>query len=359
MFTDPPGNAEITVPRDSDLVRDCNDILARIDAFCASGRGRHRKRAGLRRDLVKAVALYEGTPDSLRRSIRYSWNKFDRKHWERCAQLSLALLLHLGRRMSLRHASAMVDLPMNQATFALRLIRSTMTELKALRVLEEHEAIRSWVDGHLEKVKVLIEPRAIEDLLLAAAETYVVPARGKGNGFTECYGVCYGSRRDHAPFADGRFRRTVHVSRIVTQLRARANAHEVYPNAQSAKIHGEVADKLFSHLSVVGDYHTHPYKSLTRLRSVRGWEYSDADQEHVGGWIDEQREVGHDPRFSLVVAVAHGKREGKPVAPARNRVRVCLGRVFLEIAAYRILHDRTYDDDIDLELPSATMNLVR
>ncbi len=334
-------------------------MLARIDAFCASGRGRHRKKASLRRDLVKTVALYEATPDSLRRSIRYSWDKFDRKHWERCAQLSLALLLHLGRRMSLRHASAMVDLPMSQGTYALRLVKSTMTELEALQILEKHEAIRSWVDGHLEKLKVLIEPRAIEDLLLAAAETYVVPARGKGNRYTECYGVCYGSRRDHAPFPDGRFRRTVHVSRIVTQLRARANANEVYPNAQSAKIHGEVADKLFSHLSVVGDYHTHPYASITRLRSVKGWMYSGDDQKHVAGWIDEQREVGHDPRFSLVVGVARGKRKGKPVRSARNRVRVCLGRVFLEIAAYRILHDRQYDEEIELELPSATMNLVQ
>ncbi len=261
--------------------------------------------------------------------------------------------------MSLRRASALTSLPLRDVTYVLRLIRSTISELDALRSLEENEAVRSWVDAHLERVRILIEPRALEDLLLAAAETYVVPARGKGNRYTECYGICYGSRRDHAPLSDGRFRRTVYVSRIVTQLRARANAHEVYPNSQSAKVHGEVADKLFSHLAVVGDYHTHPYASLTRLRSVKGWQYSGQDEEHIAGWIDDQRTVGHDPRFSLVVAVARGKRQGKPMVPARNRVRVWLGSLFLEIAAFRILHDRKYDDEIELELPAATMSLVK
>jgi hypothetical protein len=151
----------------------------------------------------------------------------------------------------------------------------------------------------------------VEDLLLAAAETYDVKWPGPGKRYTEAYGLCFGSRkRANEKKGSADFNTIVNVSRITTQMRATATADSVQPNSKTQEVHLAVGAKLFNHLELLGDYHTHPYTSLKKLRAAEGWKYSAGDEDQILPWYKISRAQGHEPRFSIVVGVASGRKEG-------------------------------------------------
>jgi hypothetical protein len=68
----------------------------------------------------------------------------------------------------------------------------------SLRELDQHVEldVHAHVDSYLERLEVVLERRALEDLLLSALEGYAVPRPGRGQKYTEVFGYCFGSRRD-------------------------------------------------------------------------------------------------------------------------------------------------------------------
>ena len=104
---------------------------------------------------------------------------------------------------------------------------------------------------------------------------------------------------------------------------------------------------------MVGDYHSHPYKSLSELRANKGWEYSDADLTSLPPFVEEVQVNHNRPVFSLVVAVAEGGKAGRGALRKKpNVIQVPVGDVFFVIGAYRINLDDTYDNEVDLSLPA-------
>lgn len=215
--------------------------------------------------------------------------------------------------------------------------------------------VAAAVEADRESLHVYLDHRAVEDLLLATLESYASPPPGRRRGFTEVYGLCFGTQRrrilrDRA----ASYETVLHVSRIATQLRAKADADSVEPNDRSFKAQLRVANQFFRHLELLGDYHSHPYRDLATLRSNKGWDYSPEDAEHIKGWVEELREQQDAvPRFSLILAVAEGKRRGRGIRrETRNRVRVTIDQYHVLLAAYRIDLAGDYDDRIELLCPS-------
>jgi hypothetical protein len=105
---------------------------------------------------------------------------------------------------------------------------------------------------------------------------------------------------------------------------------------------------------VLGDYHTHPWKTLAVVEERRAWRPSPTDENTVPGFVQEVCEQQHNrPLFSLVVAVAEGGKSGRrTLRKQRNVVQVPVGNLFFVIGAYRILLDGTYDDSVELSLPA-------
>lgn len=128
----------------------------------------------------------------------------------------------------------------------------------------------------------------------------------------------------------------MNVARVATQMRARATANAVEPKSKSLRAQLHVGNLFLPHLEVVGDYHTHPYKTFAELPAASGWEYSDADEKSLPHHIEEVRSHDHaDPLFSLVVAVAAGGKASKtPQRKAPNVVQISVGDIYFVIGAY-------------------------
>jgi hypothetical protein len=338
------------MPGVSLLVRECQRIEAAIEAHCGSGPGLHKQRTPMRRELLRTLVLRDGeapTLDSLPVPAARLRSRLAQRIW----QLSCAIYLWKQHNVGKARAARLAALPESDLDYVEHLAATTKESLLELSQKVD-ENVLAEVDGYLENLTVSLDQRAIEDVLLAAAETYAVKAGGKGKKYTEVYGLCFGTRKDIPPNGTPEFAQILNVTRVVTQIRAHARASEVTPNDKSARIHRQVAEKFFRHLELLGDYHTHPFPDLSQLKQRRGWDYSPADQQAIRPWLDATRTEGADPRFSLVIAVAQGGktgRHGTRLAP--NRVQLTIDDYYFIVAAYRIRRDGDYDRKIVLECP--------
>jgi hypothetical protein len=335
----------------SHLLRDIAHIEDAIERHCASGPGLHKQREPLRRELLHMLVLRQPEPPTLGTVPFTRLRKINSVHAHRIWRLSCAIYLWKQHKVSKTKAARLATVPESELDYVESLAARTNQSLLELSQRVD-EKVLAEVDGYLEHLTVSLDQRAVEDILLAAAETYAVKAGGKGKKYTEVYGLCFGTRKDIPPNGSPEFRQILNVTRVVTQIRARARASEVTPNDKSARIHRQVAERFFKHLELLGDYHTHPFHDLATLKARRGWEYSSSDQAAIPPWLEDCRAEGADPRFSVIVAIAKGGKPGRhAVRLAPNRVQFTINEYFFIIAAYRIRRDGLYDKKIVLDCP--------
>jgi hypothetical protein len=207
------------------------------------------------------------------------------------------------------------------------------------------------VDEKHEEIVVWLDEKAIEDIVLVALEAYAVPRRGVA--FTETYGICFGSTKstEEKRLAHGKHTvRHIDVESVHIQLRAECYSNKVTYDLRSLEAQMEVAKVLFPQLDIVGDFHTHPYKTVTELRKNRGWRYSPADEAVIPTWVDPLRAKGYHPRASLVVGIATGgKRITSPGRLKANVIRFSVNKYHFYVACFRIIGERYSDTNITLQ----------
>lgn len=305
----------------------------------------------MRRELTQWTSTYYSSDSFPRLSkLKLPW-----RQWDRTLQIPAALVgatLYMMAREGFSKAKALSfsRAAPSDVDYVLALLKQTGVSLHDV-VSEQSDVLGAEIAASLDALSVRLESRALEDILLAAAESYRVAPR-KAHKYTEVFGLCFGSVRRDGIRRESRDVR-VNVGRVVTQLRAKATPDFVMPNSQSLAAHLDVGNQFFPHLELVGDYHTHPYDDLADLVAARGWEYSDGDQDSLPGYVEEVRARRERPLFSLVVAIAEGGKTGKGAfRKRRNVVQVPVGNLYFVIGAYRIRLDATYDERVDLSLPA-------
>ncbi len=229
-------------------------------------------------------------------------------------------------------------------------LRYTQDEYRALMgttgadwtfdVEEKHEEIVVWLDE-----------KAIEDIVLVALEAYAVPRRGVA--FTETYGICFGSTKstEEKRLAHGKHTiRHIEVESVHIQLRAEGYSNKVTYDLRSLDAQMEVAKVLFPQLDIVGDFHTHVYRTVNELKEAQGWRFSRADEAVIPTWVDPLREKGYHPRASLIVGVATGgKRITRPGRMRDNVIRFSVNKYHFYVACFRIIGERYSDTNITLQ----------
>ena len=67
---------------------------------------------------------------------------------------------------------------------------------------------------------------------------------------------------------------------------AKGTANEVDLNLKVMDVKQKVVEQRWPHLSLVGDFHTHPYKNFGEVVSNAGWEFSKGDR----AWYEKHEE---------------------------------------------------------------------
>ncbi len=213
------------------------------------------------------------------------------------------------------------------------------------------------VEALHEEIEVYLSPHALEDMLVASLEGYLVP-KTRRLRFTEVYGLCLGTIRDqlmpHGRWGRHRIRH-IYVQRATVHLRARGTRDSVVPNPKSFKAHFAAARALFPHLEVIGDFHSHPYRDIHSLRRAEGWMFSDQDSKYVRKWLEDMRAEDYEPTVDFIVAIGKRKKSGgarSGYALSDNVDVVEIDRNQIAIGAHRILRNGRYESEgITLHVP--------
>jgi len=252
----------------SHFVQACRRIEGAIEYHTRAGSGSHKTRTKLRRELafwLTTFHSYNSYPTLPK--MRLPWAKWDETHGIDALRLAFALRLKHRHEMSRSKVMANSGCSRSTLSYALDLVNDVGLHLHDV-VSDQNDVVEAHDVAHVRHSEVRLEARALQDLLLGAAEGYRVP-QGKGFKYAEVYGLRFGGSRGR-PGRDDAREQLVHVSRVATQLRAKGTASSVMPNAKSMKTQLDVATQFFPHLEIVGDYHTHPYDSLSELKRCLG-----------------------------------------------------------------------------------------
>jgi hypothetical protein len=337
----------VLVGKQTKLVAACREAERAIERATQNGKGAHKTRNAMLCDLARWVIAVRLSRDFERlRRLRLPWKRWDSELSQPGVRLASALHWMDRQGASRARAISLSGAADSEVGYFLDLLKRTGLHLTDI-VKEQDPFIKTEIAAQSEEMHVRLEGRALEDILLAAAEAHLA-----SRTYAEVFGICFGGVRGMSPTTLSR-RLHVNVTRVVTQMRARANAREVTPNWRSHAAHLDVADRYFPHLEVVGEYHTHPCRSLAVLEKEKGWEYSSGDESSLSYVTQRIAERKSNPRFSLVVGVARGGRAGsKSRRRGPNIIQVAVEDLFFVIGAYRIRLDATYDHKLTLHVPT-------
>ncbi|MBN1670380.1 MAG: hypothetical protein JXR37_05080 [Kiritimatiellae bacterium] len=243
--------------------------------------------------------------------------------------------------------------------FVHRLARETGTDMQGLTRAIKYEDLfwHDTLEAEIVSVEVVLDPRALDDMVVCALEAYLSPKKRKSY---EVFGINLGMVRD---VTEERKRlgtlitRYVSVMRSQPQLSAEGGPSEVAPSYRSVAALQKAAAALFPQYQLVGDFHSHVYPDMDTLRRAAGWEPSDGDKWYCAKLSDEAKVFGQPPHVDIVLAVAKCKHKVKhsryPNRP--NTIQVSVGDCRLVIGAHRILRSGNYTTrNARLTLPGTT-----
>ncbi|MFC1806060.1 hypothetical protein ACFL09_03675 [Planctomycetota bacterium] len=345
------------------LVRKLHALEAEIERWAERADRRDRETFRLYREIWNVLACgghFEETSKCSRKAGRLAAWIERHAHVVRGGALCKAVIERREFAASVRHACAQWRVKSSEWKYLTKLAGWLGEPLApGSRERRWPGAWLSEVEARREDVTVVVSREAIEDMLLAGLEAYLVPG-GRGSPYTEVYGVCFGSVKDGPPTrVRGKGQRRsvhVHVRRAVAQLRARGRPSSVEPDERSQKAHRRMAEELFPHLGLVGDFHTHPYDTLGDLVRCKGWRYSGDDASFNEAWVDSLAGPGDRPRVALILALARaGKATTMGRRPKPNVVKSSLGECHFYLAAYSITRDSKYAEaNVRLRCPTVT-----
>lgn len=341
-----------TLVRPTGLVRDLRLLSARIAA--AYGPAGQKRRGLGRRLWLELVRVLNGTgdfeqipwsaPNTVGLTARINRRLRSRTHHA----LARAVYEHHFYKVGIETCMARGELHRSEWDFFSRLTRAlNVSPVYGLDQLSQPPGWMVDVDEAHHEVRVWVRELALQDLLLAGMEAYLVPA-GSGKPSTEVYGIVFGSLR-MAPRVSGRaeFAQVdYNVERVCIQHRAKCSPSVVFADERSEAAQLAMGEELFPYWHLLGDFHTHTYRSLAELRRMGGWHYSDADQAMNIEWCEKLRTLGHRPRIALILAITRAGRRGSGTQECWNGMphvlKTTIGRCHCFISAYRIRRDGRY-----------------
>lgn len=347
--------------RPTRLVSELRELEQRIDTALADRRDAKRLRRRLMTELLQVLngsAEFESIPHLVPNSGALTTRIYGRIADGGDYLLPRAIYEGSYFNGSVDHAVEKAGVHRSEWSFVSRLARElNVSPSHGQEDIAEPPAWMIDIDEKHQYLRVWIRELALQDMLLAGMEAFLVPA-GSGKPSTEIYGIVFGSYR----VAGSRKRRhgvamvDLNIERVCIQHRAKGYPSEVIADERSEEMQLAMGEELFPYWHLLGDFHTHTYRNLEECYERRGWHYSEFDEKVNIEWCEKLRELGHRPRVALILTLTRAGRQvngtvenwqGYP-----NIVRATIGKCHCFIAAFRIRPDGRYStENITLRCP--------
>lgn len=121
--------------------------------------------------------------------------------------------------------------------------------------------------------RVRLSDRFLESAVLAAIEAYC-HGDGKNQVEIETVGPVWGYRRRDIEGVE-----IIYLDRLAVSLSASRSTASVTPVEEATHLMASVMDRLAPELTLLGDFHSHPYKDRSEVQRHTGYDFSPADFE--------------------------------------------------------------------------------
>jgi hypothetical protein len=116
---------------------------------------------------------------------------------------------------------------------------------------------------------VKISEHALREAILATVEAYALGIRRKTK--VEIFGHLWGF---HRRLGNGT---VFFVDTIGISLSAKGNNSSVDPHPDSLRLKSQIVERWSPHLTLIGDFHSHPYETFEEVKSIPGYDFSKHD----------------------------------------------------------------------------------
>jgi hypothetical protein len=194
--------------------------------------------------------------------------------------------------------------------------------------------------------KIIVEDYVMPQLFTSAIEAYEFEHRAHRNGRgireLETYGLLWGYV---LPERHGQRKRIVCTHTTVETSALREHG-AVTPNLKSLKMKKDFFQKYWSHLELVGTFHTHPYDSLEDVNRIKGWRASEDDKKHWE-WIHERLCPELPCMAHIIITITALQRIGS--APPQPLSGNECGKGFVLSSDWRKFWIKGYSSELDEE----------
>lgn len=181
-------------------------------------------------------------------------------------------------------------------------------------------------------ITIHVSDGALMHLLLAGMESYRVRKR-KNSLPLETGGLLWGYVKDDETIGMDH----ITIEHVSTDTYAERTHYWNQLNDQTTKAKQELMAQRWPHLTMVGDFHTHPYRNYSRALRDKGWQFSKADYHSYEGWESSE---GWPGRVGVVLTIAELKRSdtsyAEPSVAEDHILYWQLGQYRFWLAAYAV-----------------------
>ncbi|OXE36028.1 MAG: hypothetical protein CGW95_10205 [Phenylobacterium zucineum] len=151
--------------------------------------------------------------------------------------------------------------------------------------------------------RVRLSLGAATDIIMSGLTAYERRHTKKEGSYVETGGELWGYVR-RLPSGE----RLYYVEQATVSVFARRDHESIAHSPDETAIKRKVMQRLRPELTLLGDFHTHPYDDLPDVKSAAGWGYSPGDVEYWKGDDQVWEDTGNRPLF-LILALCPLKRQ--------------------------------------------------
>jgi hypothetical protein len=117
-----------------------------------------------------------------------------------------------------------------------------------------------------------MSPNLLESMTLAAVEAYCYGKRTKRKwNPVETLGYVWGFKKEEDE------RTIFYLDRTSLSISSSRERYGVLPNEEAARLKNQVVMRWSPHLTMLGDFHSHPYQTLSQVQKTTGFEFTAED----------------------------------------------------------------------------------
>ncbi len=154
--------------------------------------------------------------------------------------------------------------------------------------------------------RIRLAPALVESMTLATMEAYCVRGpRAHRNAGVETYGYIWGHKKSY------RGGPTVYyLEKLSVSITARRSYQSVYPNADVGALKSKVLQRMAPHLTLLADFHSHPWATQKSMKHDVGFNFSPVDFE---SFLEEDLfwQTSDNNPVMLVQTVVRLRRKGR------------------------------------------------